>query len=114
MPGDLCKTYEDARKVFKAGSKFVENAVKYYNFDGYVTDYAEIKQVSYVVTCSHCNWIVCLLSTSISYRTCKCLEFCLIVRLIIRDCVAISREIVKHGYDVMLNIPEFTHAKASI
>ena len=45
VPGELCKTYEDARKVFKAGSKFVENAIKYYTFDGFVTDYVEIKQV---------------------------------------------------------------------
>ncbi|KAL5265395.1 hypothetical protein ACHWQZ_G006193 [Mnemiopsis leidyi] len=44
VPGELCKTYEDARKVFKAGSKFVENAIKYYTFDGFVTDYVEIKQ----------------------------------------------------------------------
>ena len=45
MPSELIKEFEDARKVFKAGSKFTENAIKYYTFDEYVTDYAEIKQV---------------------------------------------------------------------
>ena len=49
VPSELCKTYEEARKVFKAGSKFVENAVKYYTFDEYVTDFVEIKQVRFLI-----------------------------------------------------------------
>jgi hypothetical protein len=51
VPSELCKTYEEARKVFKAGSKFVENAVKYYTFDEYVTDFVEIKQVRFLIHC---------------------------------------------------------------
>ena len=48
VPGELCKTYDGARKVFKAGSKFVENAIKHYNFEEYVTEFVEIKQVSFL------------------------------------------------------------------
>ena len=32
--------------VFKAGSKFIENAAQYYKFDDHVTDNVEIKQVT--------------------------------------------------------------------